>query len=265
MGGFRLTNPIIKVLTFLEVYLYKHAKKIVVLLPNAQEYIVPLGIGAKKIEWIPNGVNIYDHSHIQIKEKNSESFKIIYLGAHGKANALKVILEAAKIIYDSKYDIEFIFIGDGPEKNSLIKHKEKFNLQNAKFYKPVPKNEVPAILKTADALIISMQPISIYKYGFSYNKLFDYMAASKPIILAGNPANNLVTLAECGISVPAAAPQLLADAMIKLYNMPLEGREKMGQRGREYFEKYHSIPVLVDKLEKVINEVSNGKGRNEVD
>jgi len=86
------------------------------------------------------------------------------------------------------------------------------------------------------------------------NKLYDYLAAKRPLILAGNPVNNPVEDARCGLTVPPSDPQALADAIIKLSQMPKEERQAMGNRGRDYVEKYHSIPVLADKLIQCIEE-----------
>jgi glycosyltransferase involved in cell wall biosynthesis len=143
------------------------------------------------------------------------------------------------------------------EKRNLIKYKNKLKLENVEFRESVIKKSVPTILAEADILIISQRRISLYKYGFSYNKLFDFMAAAKPIIFAGNSSNDPVVEGGCGISILPENPEKMAEAIIKLYKMAPEEREKIGKKGREYVEKYHSIPVLVDKLEEVIKEIVN--------
>ena len=82
------------------------------------------------------------------------------------------------------------------------------------------------------------------------------MATRKPIIYASNFVKDWIDKINCGIYALPENPESIAKAIIKLYKMSSEERKKMGQRGREYVEKYHSIPVLVDKLEKVIQEVA---------
>jgi glycosyltransferase involved in cell wall biosynthesis len=260
---FKKNHPIIKILKSLEKFLYKKAQKIIVLLPLASKYIINLGIDKNKIFWIPNGTDLNKFKRMEAKknESKNEYFKIIYLGAHGQANALETILNAAKIIQDEKKykKIKFTFIGDGSEKKNLEKYSEKLLLKNVKFCSPIKKRKIPEALTDADILIFNLKKSDVFKYGISSNKLFDYMAATKPIIFAANTANNPIREARCGLPVPPENPEKMAEAIIKLYKMPLEEREKMGQRGREYVEKYHSIPVLVDKLEKVIQKTVHNK------
>jgi glycosyltransferase involved in cell wall biosynthesis len=253
---FKKNHPIVKILKSLEKFLYKKAQKIVVLLPLASKYITNLGINKNKVIWIPNGVNLNKFKELKKTKNKNEHFKIIYLGAHGQANALETILNAAKIIQEkNKYKkIKFTFIGDGAEKKNLEKYSKKLLLKNVKFCPPIEKQKIPEALTEADILIFNLKKSDVFKYGISSNKLFDYMAATKPIIFSANTANNPIREARCGLPVPPENPKKMAEAIIKLYKMSPEERNKMGQRGREYVEKYHSIPVLVDKLEKVFLE-----------
>jgi glycosyltransferase involved in cell wall biosynthesis len=256
MGKFEEGNPLIKILRFLEKFLYQKAQKIIILFPFGTEYITPLGVNKEKIVWISNGVNISNFRIINKKKNNNNSFKIMYIGAHGLANALGVILDAAHIIQDKEYEkIRFVLVGDGNEKKKLIEYKEKLKLKNIEFCESVAKGKIYDTLNEADVLIFNLRKVEVFKYGISPNKLSDYMAAGKPIIFSVNAVNNPIEDAECGISVPSENPEKMAEAIIRLYKMTPEERGIMGKRGREYVEKYHSIPVLVDKLEKVIQEL----------
>ncbi len=259
MRKFKEDDPITKILRFLEKFLYRKAKKIIVTLPLVENYITSLSINKNKIVWIPNGVDLLKFKKIERVQPN-KYFKAMYLGAHGAVNALEVILDAAKIIQDKGYEkIRFILAGDGAEKKNLIKYKERLGLKNTEFRFPVTKTELSAALNKADLLIFNLKKIETFKYGISSNKLFDYMAAGKPIIFSVNAANNPVKEAGCGISVPPENPEMMTQAIIKLYQISPEERENIGRRGREYVGKYHSIPVLADKLEVVIREVCGKK------
>ncbi len=258
MGALKENSLITKILRTLECFLYQRAERIITLLPWAHEYILHCGVARKKIAWIPNGVDLSRFAYVDqdVKRRYLNEFKILYLGAHGQANALDILLEAAKIIQSKGYqDILFVFIGDGPEKPRLIETARKLQLNNVKFENPVKKVEVPRVIQKADIGVFVLHDLPIYKYGISLNKLFDYLAGGKPLILVGNPINNVVKETQCGIAVPSKDPKVLAEAIINLYRMSPEERQIMGRRGRAYVEKYHSIPVLADKLEKVLQEV----------
>ncbi|GAG02217.1 unnamed protein product, partial [marine sediment metagenome] len=243
MGELSERNPINKLLRALEKFLYRRAERIITLLPRAGEYIAARGIGKEKIVWIPNGVDLSRFDRVAMPEASHEGFQVMYLGAHGQANALDVLLRAAKVLQDWGDDaIRFTLIGDGPEKPRLIKLAKELRLNNVEFRDPVKKANVPKVLHEADATVFILNDLPLYKYGISLNKLFDYLAAKKPLILAGNPVNNPVEEAHCGLTVPPRDPQALAVVVLELYQMPLEEREAMGRRGREYVEKHHAIP-----------------------
>ncbi|MCL0034154.1 glycosyltransferase family 4 protein [Thermodesulfovibrionales bacterium] len=251
MGEMSERHPLTKLLQMLEKFLYRRAERIITLLPGAGEYIGSRGINKEKIVWIPNGVDLSRFAGVDTlqKAKAEGKFKVIYLGAHGRANALDVLLKATKIVQDQGIgDIHFVLVGDGPEKPRLIELAKELGLKNVEFRNPVTKSKVPETLGEADATALILNDLSLYKYGISLNKLFDYLAARKLIILAGNPVNNPVEEAHCGLTVPSRDPKALAEAVIKLYKMPKEERKAIGHRGREYVERHHAIPVLAEKL-----------------
>lgn len=81
------------------------------------------------------------------------------------------------------------------------------------------------------------------------------MASGKPIIMGGDPINNIVQDSGCGIAVKSGNPGDLAEAVVELYRMTPKLRNELGKKGREYVQKYYSIPVLTDKLENMIKEI----------
>lgn len=256
MGELSASHPITKALQALEKVLYRRAERIITVLPRAHEYITACGIPRDKVVWIPNGVDLSRFSSTATSEVLHDDFRVMYLGAHGQANALDVVIRAAKIVQDRGYDkIRFILVGDGPEKPRLIALAKELGLVNVEFREPVPKSEVPQALHEADAFLFNLEKVEVFRYGISSNKLFDYMFIGKPVISSVEAPDNPIEKAGCGFIVPPRDSQALADAVIKLYEMPEEEREAMGRRGREYVEKHHAIPVLADKLERVLQEV----------
>ena len=256
MGVLNNGHPLARILRILEQFLYKRSERIITLLPLAGNYISAQSIDGKKIVWIPNGVDLAKFSDVRTQEKANGQFKVMYLGAHGPVNALDVLLNAAKIVQGRGYQaIRFILVGDGPEKPRLVELAKELGLRNTEFRDPVLKSKVPQALREADATVLLMNDLPLYRYGISPNKAFDYLAARKPLVLSGNPVNNLVEDARCGLIVPPRDPQALAEAVIRLYEMAPEERQAMGQQGREYVKKYHDWAILANKLQECIEEV----------
>lgn len=243
----------------LESWLYRRAARIVVLLPRAWEYIVPLGIPMERIVWIPNGVDLslFPYSKPSAR-KPSEPFTLMYFGAHGQANGLDNVLQAMKLVQarHGARRIELRMIGDGPLKPALMAQAQQLGLGNVSFEPPVPKSQIPALAAEADAFVITVLDLpKLYRYGISMNKLFDYLAAARPIIIGSDAANNPVADARAGLSVRAEKPNELAEAILQIAAMPLEERQRMGRAGREYVEQNHGFQQLAGRLAAVLNEV----------
>lgn len=255
-----------RLMRLLEKFIYSRAEKIITLLPDAHKYITTLGMGREKIVYIPNGANpeIYEiadklnpefnqflKNHPLLSDKSK--FKVVYTGAHATVNSLDTAVHAASILQHRNIaNIQFILVGAGPEKDNLIKLADDLHLGSIEFCDRVDRRVVPYILSCADCCLLLGKDIPLYQYGVSPNKLFDYLASAKPIVFAANVSNNIVDMAQCGITLPPEDPEKLADALIKLSKMPISNREKMGQNGRQYFMENHTYQVLADKLEKEI-------------
>jgi glycosyltransferase involved in cell wall biosynthesis len=263
MGELSAHHPITKALQSLERFLYLRAERVITLLPLAHEYITACGIPEEKIIWIPNGVDLSRFEALKPISAKDKAFTVMYLGAHGQANALDVLIRAAKVIQDQRLDeIRFVLIGDGPEKPRLMALAKELGLQNVEFRDPIKKAEVPRFLQGTNALIFNLERVEVFKYGISPNKIFDYMASGSPIIFSVEAPNNPIEEARCGLTVPPRDPKAMAEAVVKLYKMSQEEREVMGKRGREYVERHHDITKLAERLEQVLVEITHGGPAN---
>jgi glycosyltransferase involved in cell wall biosynthesis len=254
-------HPFIVLLGLLERFLYKRADKIIVLPPKANEYIESLGISSHKIRWVPNGVDVskFNINGEDDLNKSNNEFVVMYVGALATANNLDVAIDSADILKDNYPNIKFVFVGDGIEKPKLVQKTELLKLDNVEFRNPVEKGEIPGLLRKADALFFNLPNLPVFKYGISSNKLFDYLASGKPIIFSCSSINNPVDEADAGITISPGNPQALAEAVVKLHNIPAYKRQEMGKRGKDYVKKYHDIPVLVDSMEEVFKEALEKK------
>lgn len=248
-------HPLTVLLRRLELSLYRSAHAIIILMPGAADYIRKLGIPPEKIVWIPNGVEIEPNVLPKLKVKDSP-FTLMYLGAHGEANGLDNVLRAMKMVearlgHDA---VELRLVGDGPRKPALMELSRELSLRGVRFHDPVPKSSIPSVIAEADALIFNLVDAPVFKYGISSNKLFDYLAAERPVIFAANAANNPVAEAGAGLSVAADDPEALAAAIAAMAAIPEADRVRMGKAGREYVARTHGVQALAEKLAGVLDE-----------
>ena len=253
MGATTKKSILYKVFAYIEKVLYKNADKIITLTAN-KDYYISVGVDEKKVEIVSNGVDLEKYDSL-LKEESpvkllENKFNVLYTGAHGTANCLDNILEVAKLIKND--DIVFNFIGEGEKKEELIKKSEEYNLKNVRFYPPINKNLIPNTLKNGDVMIVVAKNTPLYKYGISFNKIFEYFASSKPIIFSGNVANDMVKEANAGISVEAENIEKIKEAVLSLYSVSKSEREVLGKNGRKYVEENYDTKVLSKKIEKII-------------
>jgi len=245
----------------MESFLYKKANCIVTLLPYAYKYIENMGIERDKIVYIPNGANIEDFNCIH-NSHPSDTFTLMYMGAMGEANNLQTILYAANILQTKSisHKINFRLIGDGPFKQSLINLAAKLKLSEhyVSFENSIPKIEVPGKLEEADACIIVVKNLpDLYRYGISMNKIFDYMAAGKPIIIAHYSRNNPIYEAQCGITSLSENPEDLANSILELLSLSKGELHNMELNGRKYVEQNHNYKILAERLANIMNNLIN--------
>ena len=167
-----------KVFNFIDTFLAKRSSKIIVLMPGGIDFYKSKGINKKKVFWISNGVEYKNKIEFK-KNPEDKFFNITYTGSMGPSNSLDTILYAINYLNkfrNYKNNVNLRLIGCGSDKEKLIKIKEKLNLENIFFEKPVSKNKIHEILSSSDALILTMNNIpELYKYGISFNSIIDHI------------------------------------------------------------------------------------------
>lgn len=249
-----LTNkPLIAASQWLERFLYRHADRVMVNSPGFIDHVKDLG--AKRVELVPNGadVRMFDPvSRADAQSEPSSVYRVLYAGAHGMSNDLGVVLDAAKLLEDE--DVEIVLLGDGKEKANLQARARELTLKNVVFLPSVPKSEMAAALADSDACLAILKPIEMYKTTYP-NKVFDYMAASKPVVLAiDGVVREVVDEAGCGVFAQPGDSQALADAIMLLAQDATKSRA-MGQAGRAYIEKHFDRSALAEKLVMILEEM----------
>jgi glycosyltransferase involved in cell wall biosynthesis len=251
---------IISLSLWLERFLYRHADQLIVNSPGFIQHVQEKG--GKNITLIPNGAdetyfqqNLQKENHLNSLWK--DQFVVLYAGAHGMSNDLSTVLAAAKLLAEQN-DILFAFLGDGKEKNHLIEEAGNLNLRNVQFIDPVPKTEISAYFQAANACLAILKPLELYKTTYP-NKVFDYMAAGKPIILAiDGVIRDVVEEAGCGYFCQPADPQAIAQCILKLKGLDPSSLQALGENGKVYLRQHFDRKIIgkyfSDMIEKMVKE-----------
>jgi len=255
-----LKNPVlIQMAEWAERFLYRNADHLIVNSPAYKDHLVEKGADRSKVSFISNGVDLKYFQPNQEKGKFTseygleDKFIILYAGAHGPANDLETVLEASLLLSDQP-EIRIVLVGDGKSKSDLIAKKQEMGLTNLIFIPPMPKSRMGEVLAGADICLATLKDIPMFKMTYP-NKVFDYMAAGKPTLLAiDGVIRKVIEDSRSGIFIPPGDPKALADAVLKLRNDP-EYCQEMGRNARSYVEQHFNRKEHALQLENLFRDI----------
>lgn len=176
---------------------------------------------------------------------------VFYGGLHGLAQGLDQILYAAKNISSN---VRFILMGDGPEKEKLIKIANELQLTNLAFHDPVSKSEMPNIIASVDICLV---PLKAYLPGAVPSKLYEAMAAAKPVILiAEGEAKDIVDRYQAGLVVTPGDLEGLVNAINQLASSK-NTRTIMGENGRNAATQHYSRQQIIENFSNMLLDTKN--------
>ncbi len=251
-----VTNPfIIKFAYWFESFIYRRASMINVLTPAFRNKLIEdKKVPSEKVIYIPNAADFslsdkilnsdFDRNEFRIKQNWSDKIVCTYVGAHGVANHLIQVIQAAEIIQDSMPQILFVLIGSGMKKQELVDITKEKGLKNVVFYDAVPKHEVFKYIIASDFGMSILKKVDTFKTIYS-NKTFDYMSCKKPVLLAiDGVSRELIETAKCGIYVE---PENIEDWVEKIHNISNMGQTEivqMGENGHDYAKTHFDRDTL---------------------
>lgn len=246
-------NPLVVVFGWIQRHCLRHADQIVTLLPGSAEYLVAAGASRERIAWVPNGVDLAMAGAVRPVPSHAGCV-FLYAGAIGVANGLPQLIEAAALLQTRAPGIRIDILGQGPERNNLEAMARGLGLRNVRFREPVAKDRVHDALAEADAFVMILADSPVFRHGISPNKLFDYLAAGRPVIFAVNTPVNPVAAAGAGITADPSSAGSLAESMERMAALSVEERAAMGRRGRQYVEEFHDLEKLAEQFGRALSE-----------
>lgn len=259
--GLLKSPTLIRMAKWLEAFLYRKAKHIVVNSPAYVTYLLEHGVRSEKISLVPNGVDVGAFTSVidSSKEKYrrdwgvaTNQFVVVYAGAIRMANHLDIVVEAASVLRNKKSQVFIAVIGDGRERSRLEAQVAHLGLKNIKFCGPESKSEMPNVIATADACFAGLKDISMFTMTYP-NKVFDYMAGGRPTILAiDGVIRDVIEASGGGVFVPPSDAVAIAEAMHDLSLQPRKAQQ-MGEQARDYVSKNFNRDDQAEILGKVLD------------
>jgi glycosyltransferase involved in cell wall biosynthesis len=262
-----LRNPVeIALARWVERFLYARAAIVLVNSPAYRDAIHRKGVPLSKLRFIPNGVDVSmfdpDGTGVSIRRQFGlqDAFLVVYAGAHGMANDLGIILQAAERLQVHD-EIHVLFVGDGKERMNLETQAQGRGLRNVTFAGAMPKAAMPEVLAAADVCVATLMNIPMFATTYP-NKVFDYMAAGRPTVLAiDGVIRAVVEEAGGGIFVPPGDSDAMTEAIESLYHDRARARA-MGLAGRQYVESHFDRARQARDFAAIIDELGGGRDRH---
>jgi glycosyltransferase involved in cell wall biosynthesis len=251
--------------------LYVDAAAVVTVPPNGSLRLAEFGIDPAKCVHIPNAsawngppTARAPTTVEEILDSLRGKFVVVYSGQLGVTHDLHtVLLGLDRLRSDRPSDygsLAVLLIGDGVERDRVMRTAGEFALANVHFHSAIEKAAIPQVLSRADACLMHTGPSDYFKYGLSPNKLFDYFAAGKPVLIS-SAYPTVVDEADAGIRFAPGDPEALAAAIVRMMQLPPDERVRMGERGRELVRTRYSTSAIADQYEALLEEVISRQRR----
>jgi colanic acid biosynthesis glycosyl transferase WcaI len=221
-------------------FLYSRADCVVVVAPAFKDHLIQYwSVPAAKISVVENGVEIdlfrLDPAAIEVRKrlKLEDRFLICYIGTMGNAHGLGTLITTAEELRTALPSAMFLLIGEGAEKERIVKLAAARGLNNIQFLGQQPRERIPSYVSAADVCLVMLKKTDLFKTVIP-TKLLEYMACERPVIVAvDGQARQIVEEAGAGVFVEPENSKALVKAVLDLADDP-EHRRQMGASGRQY-------------------------------
>ncbi len=233
----------LRLATWLEEFLYR---KSVLITGQTQGIVRDISsrFPDKKTYWLPNGVDLtyFKNDSVESSWRVDQGFAegdflLLYAGIVGHAQGLEILVNAADRLKDQA-GIYILVLGDGPEKEKLLKMKADRKLDNLRFFDPVLKTEMPAIVKAIDVAVVPLKKLPLFE-GAIPSKIFENLAMEKPILLGvkGEAKELFIDEGRAGLYFEPENDEELANQILALKDGQGTRVAELGKNGRAYVER----------------------------
>ena len=243
---------ILRLIDLMTRSIYYFYESILLQSPDFKKYLIAQGVNEKKLTYYPYYAESFYDIVIpknNVKQMFPEGLNILFAGNIGVAQSFDTIIEAARILRNKIKGFNFIVLGDGRDKQRVLKKiKEYYLEENFEFWGSYPPDQMSDFFASADALLVSLKDTKIFSMTIP-GKLQSYLACGKPIIGSLNGIGaKIIRDASCGLVSNSEDAEALANSIYEFNKLTLEDRSKLGDNARKYYEKEFERKALLKRL-----------------
>lgn len=259
--GILRNRLLVRMLEFLERFIYRRAEAIVVISERFRKRLLEKGVQPEKLHVISNFVDVDVMTPRPRQNDFSRArgldgrFVVLYAGNIGLTQDFETVLQAARRLTDLP-SVLFLVVGDGAQKARLEERVASEGVGNVRVLPYQPAAHVPEMYASSDLCIVPM--IAGTARDTFPSKIYTIMAAGRPAVVCADPDSELswvVQESRCGYSLPPQRPDLLEETIRKAQTAPGD-LEAMARRGREYVVQNHSPDAIAEKYDVLLRRLA---------
>jgi glycosyltransferase involved in cell wall biosynthesis len=253
-----LPAPLVPVFDTLANLACRQAAAVVALSDGMAETALVRGADPARVQVIGNGcdLDLFGPHIAPWRPPEAAPWEVLalYAGAHGKANGLGEVVEAARLLAArGETRLRILLVGEGAEKTGLI--QQAAGLPNLTFLPPMPKRDVARLFAGSQIALHILADCAAFAEWTAPNKLMDGLAAGRPVIsTAPGQAARLLAEGGCGIAVPPGDAAGLAAALMGLVEDPAR-RAVMGAAARSIAVRQHDRRLLAARFAALVEAI----------
>ena len=189
------------------------------------------------------------------KEQGFEDrFTLQYSGNFGRLHDLLTLLEAARLLQDTR--VMFVFIGGGAKGGQIEAYQQGFGLKNVLQLPYQPRQRLPESLSACDLSAIGLIPGA--EDTVAPSKFYGILASGRGVVLIARRSCDLAQLVlreGCGIVVEPGEAAELAERLRALSEAPQEVAA-MGERSRTLYKRQFGVDRSIDRYAAILERLA---------
>jgi glycosyltransferase involved in cell wall biosynthesis len=245
-----------RLLFSMQQFFRRRAVSILTATPGIRRKLIEYGHPEEKVTLLYNGDAFVEEDlaltgdERSLREIAGAGFIAGYAGGLGIVNDVTTIIRAALRLKNIA-GTAFVIVGEGEKRREYERWIREEGAQNIYFLGAQPRSKTRGLIKQMDVCLVAL-PAGEHFHATLTSKMFDYMAAGKPVLFCGGgDTQELLSIAGGGATVPPGDDRGLADLIVEFRDNERK-RTSTGASGRKWFEENIGARQAADIIRKVM-------------